>query len=593
MEKPTDQVIDQIIKRLDKIEADISILKTALSEMRPRPQSKVAEFTDASPPARPVLPPKPPKPPKPSGSLESDIGTKWIGRIGMVAIIFGAAFFLKYSFDNRLIGETGRIILGLVSGIAFIGLGEYFQSRRHWPVYGQILSGGGIAILYFSLYAAFAFYRVLTQPLAFGALFVVTTTGITLSVRYSAASIAALGLLGGFLTPLMLSTGENRPLVLFSYILLLDAGILAVAQLREWSFFSVLSLAGTIFIYVLWHSQFYTPEQQLIAFGVVTVFFFFYNLQALFGASGKARILSDQAIIMLSAAWYFLSVFAQYRFEYTWGFKAFSIALSAATLGLAALSKRSRHGDPGITAVFAAVSAVANVVAVFVILEKEWQSAALAAQMATFIFLGVRLSMPFFRIAGYLLAVAVIMQFLARSVLILGPFDSYTILLNRRFLICAFIIAMFYATSWIISRGRSVLSRDEGIFAPLSLIIAQVLSVFLLSLEISDFYASEPGAGNWLLFSGSYASQLALSILWAVYAMLLVAAGIFRRSLLLRILGMLLFGFTIAKVFFIDLSELRTIYRIVSFVCLGLILLGVSYAYNRFTGRIFGERRNV
>lgn len=200
-------------------------------------------------------------------SLENAIGTRWIGRIGVLAILFGVAFFLKYSFDNKLIGETGRVILGIFWGAAFIGTGEYLQKKKNLGLYGQMLSGGVLAVLYLALYAAFALYHLIPAPLATVGMLAITSTGMTLSIRYSTYSLAAIALLGGFLTPIMLSTVQNQPLTLFGYILLLDIGTLLLLRFRQWPSLVAASLFGTVLLYFGWHSEFFNNDQRWLAFG--------------------------------------------------------------------------------------------------------------------------------------------------------------------------------------------------------------------------------------------------------------------------------------------------------------------------------------
>src|SRR5207237_10032411 len=122
--------------------------------------------------------------------------------------------FLKYAFENQWIGPRGRVIIGLGLGLAFLMLGERLRSRgyRH---YSHGLSGGGISILYLSIFAAFAFYHLIEQLPAFLLMTLVTTTAVLLAARYDALPIAVLGLIGGFLTPIVLSTGVDNEAGLF------------------------------------------------------------------------------------------------------------------------------------------------------------------------------------------------------------------------------------------------------------------------------------------------------------------------------------------------------------------------------------------
>jgi uncharacterized membrane protein len=266
-EEERDQCIDVLIAKVKSLEDEIAKLKgiPPVRQTMPVQQNKGYDSSQGI-----FIPDPEPKQRKETvktsdSSLESAIGTRWIGRIGVLAILFGVAFFLKYSFDNRLIGETGRIILGLVWGSVFIGAGEYLQKKKNLILYGQMLTGGGLAVFYLSLYAAFALYHLIPAPLAAAGMLAVTTTGMTLSARYSAYSLAAIALLGGFLTPIMLSTGQNQPLTLFGYILLLDAGTLLLLRFRPWPSLAAASLCGTALLYLGWHSEFYTDSQRWLS----------------------------------------------------------------------------------------------------------------------------------------------------------------------------------------------------------------------------------------------------------------------------------------------------------------------------------------
>lgn len=524
-------------------------------------------------------------------SLENAIGTRWIGRIGMLAILFGVAFFLKYSFDNKLIGETGRVILGIVCGAVFIGAGEYFQKKRSLELYGQMLSGGGLAVLYLALYAAFALYHLIPAPLVTAGMIAVTTTGMTLSTRYSTYSLAAIALLGGFLTPVMLSTGQNQPLALFGYILLLDTGTLVLLRFRKWPSLVAASLAGTVLLYMIWHSEFFSDDQRPLAFGVIALFFVFYNLYILISRfySRNVETKIDQAVIFGSAAFFFLAFFAQYNWESTWLVKSFSLILAGVEIGMAELVRR-RAPTAGITvAAYAAVSVIMTVIATFVALEQRWILPALAAEMATLGWIGFRLDFPLLRQGSYILGLLVLFRFAEDVSLNLEPFESFMPVFNGRFLVCGAAVAGFYILMGIIARNRDKHGVNERYLLEVTFIITQVLTLVLLSFEVHDFFRFR-SPGQFLEWGAShYAYQLSLSVLWAAYASLLTGAGILKRIRGARVFGILLLGMTVLKVFFVDLSALRTFYRIISFIVLGLLLLAVSYAYNRYKHFIFGE----
>ncbi len=586
-----DKCIDVLFERVKALEAEVARLKGT-----PLPEEKRTAQRDADTGAKRefiyIESDQKPGPVKPAdSSLENAIGTRWIGRVGMLAILFGVAFFLKYSFDNRLIGETGRVILGMIGGAAFIGAGEYFQKRRNMELYGQMLSGGGLAVLYLALYAAFALYHLIPLPLATAGMIAVTTTGMTLSIRYSTYSLAAIALLGGFLTPIMLSTGENRPLALFGYILLLVTGALLLLRFRQWPSLVAASLAGTVLIYMSWHSEFFSADQRPLAFGVITLFFVFYNLyifiSRLYSQHPESKI--DQIIIFGSAAFFFLAFFAQYDWESTWPVKGFSLILAAVEIGLAELIRRRTPAATLTIAAYAAVSVIMTVIATFVALQKGWILPALAAEMAALGWIGFRLDLPAMRAGAYILGLLTLFRFADDIDLTLEPFESFMPVLNDRFLVCAVAVAGFYLLLGVIAANRDRLNANERYLSAVTFVITQVLTLVLFSFEVHDYFRFRSPGQVMAWDASHHAYQLSLSLLWAIYASALTGVGIIRCIRGARMFGILLLGVTVLKVFLVDLSELRTFYRIISFIVLGLLLLAVSYAYNRFKHLIFGE----
>jgi uncharacterized membrane protein len=180
-----------------------------------------------------------------STDLESIFGLTWISRIGAMTLVIGVAFFFKYAFENHWITELGRVLLGLAAGGAAMAFAEWLWRDRH-KTYAQALTGAGIGFVYLSVWAAFALYRLIGQPAAFGLMALTTAGAGLLALRYAGAAIATLGLAGGYATPLLLDTGRS-PWFVLAYTLLLGAGGLWLA--RRWRALEVMSLAGTMLLY--------------------------------------------------------------------------------------------------------------------------------------------------------------------------------------------------------------------------------------------------------------------------------------------------------------------------------------------------------
>ena len=152
-----------------------------------------------------------------SESLEGTIGKLWLNRIGIIAILIGVAYFLKYAFDTGWIGPGGRVAIGLIAGIAVVVWSESFR-RKGSAAFSYSLKAVGIGILYLSLWAASQYFHLVPASAAFVAMILVTASTITLALTQDAEILAVYAMIGGFSTPALVSTGQNHEIVLFSYV---------------------------------------------------------------------------------------------------------------------------------------------------------------------------------------------------------------------------------------------------------------------------------------------------------------------------------------------------------------------------------------
>lgn len=186
--------------------------------------------TAAAPTLRPAA--IPPSSSTPSSDWERFAGENLAARLGIAALVLGVGFFVKYAFDSDLLGPLAQVLGGIAIGLALILTGHW--QRRAVPALASVLTGGGVAVLYLSGTLAFQQYQLFSQPVAFGLMAAVTLLGGALAVYYDRAELAVVALVGGFAAPLLLRTGVARWPALFTYILLLDAGALALALFRRW-----------------------------------------------------------------------------------------------------------------------------------------------------------------------------------------------------------------------------------------------------------------------------------------------------------------------------------------------------------------------
>jgi len=238
-------------------------------EPTPEPEPVIAE-----PPPPPPPPPIPqPVPAQPAAAFdwENFIGVKLFAWIAGIALVLAAIFFLKYSIDNGWLTSRVQAAIGILAGSLLIWICE-LRIARDYKVTANAMHGAGIAILYATLFAMYARWELIIAPFAFGMMILVTAVAVWLSIRRESVFIALLGLLGGFATPAMLSTGENRPIGLFTYLLLLNIGLAWVAWRRRWTTLSIISLIFTAIYQWGWIAKFLTASQLPLAAGIFLVF---------------------------------------------------------------------------------------------------------------------------------------------------------------------------------------------------------------------------------------------------------------------------------------------------------------------------------
>jgi uncharacterized membrane protein len=215
----------------------------------------------------PRLPPPPPPIPAKPFDWEAFFGVKLFAWIGGFVLFLGIVFLVKYSFENNLITPAMRVTIGTVVGLGLIVTG-WFTAARNFRVSGQSLCATGILVLYGNIFAAHVFYGLIALVPAFVSMAIVTAGAFFLAVRMNAQVIVILGLLGGFLTPVLLSTGVDRPLALFGYIAVLNVGVAAVALRKRWDYLILLAALCTIMMEFAWAGRFFTIWKANTAFAI-------------------------------------------------------------------------------------------------------------------------------------------------------------------------------------------------------------------------------------------------------------------------------------------------------------------------------------
>ena len=524
-----------------------------------------------------------------SADLEGTIGKLWFNRVGIFALLFGVAFFLKYAFDNNWIGPSGRVALGLLAGIAVVIWSERFRSKGH-TLFSYSLKAVGIGTMYLSLWGAYQIYHLVPSAVAFIAMIVVTASTVTLAITQDAEILGVYAMIGGFSTPVLLSTGENHEMVLFSYVCLLDLAILIMVTFKPWRRLLWGSFVGTWSLYLGWYASYYTNAQRPFTVLFAALFFALFAVVPLLTPLTRSRwhkgySVTLTALPLANAAVFFFALFVMYSTEtvtLTW----YALALAAVYLLLASLTKGRTGSEPDVvklvTLLHIAVAIAFITMAVPLKLNSHWITIGWLVESAVLLGISVRSQATFLRyFAAITLALGIF------RLLVIDNFQVTTLLFNARFGTYLVAIAIL---AGIVTAGDRFASEQEKPFVIFAGVALNVLALFALTLEAHDFFARQLTAsymsnrtlGGYGPFQQiEFARNFTYSAIWLAYGACLMAFGFWRRSAFVRWQALVLIAFTIGKVFLFDSSSLGTGYRIISFMALGVVLMTISYVYSR------------
>jgi uncharacterized membrane protein len=562
---------------------------TGSTEVRPSPPPA---------PAR-ILSTKPSVP-----DLEARIGSHWLNRIGISAVLVGVSYFLKFAFDNNWIGPTGRVVIGLLAGIVIVIWSERFRSRGY-RLFSYSLKAVGIGILYLSLWAAFQVYSLVPGSVAFAMMLAVTSATAVMAWTQDAEILAAFALIGGFTTPLLLSTGQNHEAALFSYVAILDLGALALVILKPWRRLLVLGYAGTLLLYIGWYVSFYDYTQLRLTVGFATLFFAIFAVAPLLARPGDAQGRLSESVplflALVNAAGYFLQIYIMYQEIDAKDAAWFALALAAVYIFLSRQT-RARAGSPEaartVDLLHLALAIGFITVAIPIRLDAHWITMGWFVEAAALLWVADRVHSELlntFAVGALALGVG--------RLLFIDNFYVTRPILNTRMATYAVAIAVLGAVARYGSRRKDETGRAA---AAVCVIALNLLALRGLSLEVSSYYAQEmtkvrPRALQWnqddLIDLSNWhrvkiARDFTYSALWMAYGAMLMVVGFWRRSSFVRWQALALIAFTIGKVFLYDVSELDRGYRIVSFIVLGALLLAISFVYQRDWLRLAGRKNS-
>lgn len=689
------------------------LAQTVSEEAALEPAAAAEALPEAETAPQPAAPAPPSAKPAAPQSLEFVMGSKWLLWAGAVMVIIGVAYFLKYAYDNNYIGPKGRLAIGSFWGIVAMYLGEHF--RRRFAVLADGVTGIGLAIFYACVYFSFQVYHLSSAGVSFGFAIGVTALAITLAVAHNAVAIAVVAVIGGFLSPVLLSTGENHPYALFLYIAVLDLVAMGAAYYRRWRLLEGLCFLGTCLMYSGWYAKFYHTDQagqMMPALIFATLFYLMFLLiPTLHGLIRRVRESPEGVTLVALNAFFWLMNY--YRILYP----EHSQMLGFVCIGQAVLmfvlfrAWTVRVGSDTRTAELLLIATLALVMAAVPLHLKLYGiPIAWGLEGALLAYAGVRFNQAITRfaaVAALVLAAGGLLHRLPLHTAVFVP------VLNIPFGSWALVSAAAIVASWLLNRRPKVETDNwiNGFLAPAAFVLGFALACGALSLEVAGYwqrvytgpdrhthavdslvllwsiipaavatvlhrkrlldtpfevlmwacfvmgcffffvalfmdtgnaqllfvnsrfplrfpfllalwwaasrYAADSRLTNssvleiagYVLLAFLLASEIGqwsadsdivnrraglalVSAVWAAEAMALIWFGLTSRRKMRRLVGFVLFGVTIGKVLLVDTQQLEQVYRIISFIGSGILIVGAAYFYHRYSAMLQKEEGN-
>lgn len=248
-EKPIQKAAPPVITTTPKEEIKLVIIPEIKKPEIPNPVINIKKNEEV------IIERKVPPPiiaafPKSGTDLEKFIGENLLSKIGIAVLVLGISFFVKFAIDKNWIKEAGRVIIGLIAGGILIGIAH--RIRHSYRSFSSVLMGGGLTVFYFTIAFAFHEYHLIGQKAAFGIMVLITILAVLLSLYYDRLELAVLATIGGFITPFLVRGEQDNYVALFTYLCILNSGLMVLAWFKRWPLINVIALSFTTLIYGSW-----------------------------------------------------------------------------------------------------------------------------------------------------------------------------------------------------------------------------------------------------------------------------------------------------------------------------------------------------
>lgn len=590
-------------------------------------------------PSQTFAPAQPAPVPKPEVVLTpEEREEKWgriLGIVGVLAVLLGVAFFLKYAFSNNLIGVTGRVIIGIIAGAAFISVGQYL--REKYRAYSNILIGCGIGLLYLTTFASFAFYNLIGSAMAYGLIIGITGLAVILSIIDNAMVLATIGVVGGFLTPIFLTLQNASLSQVLTYVLILDIGVMITAYVYKWRKLSGIAFVGTWILVFATYSSLYVNTDKFVLCIFLTLYFLSFLASSIFHHVVRKEISdeSDLFVIVVNALTYAGSIYAllYHPFQNFMGF--FMVIMALLYFAVSYLSFITNKENTRLNLFLPAMAALFLTLAIPAQLDGPWIALAwfveaIILYVVDYVLKGKNL----YAYGAVVFVVSGIYTFVQFGDKVVYG-NAFRFMLNERFFIFIAGIITAYILAYTLHLAlaqKMELTKGLKNMVTIYFVLAQLASLFIITTEISAMYSNRIASQaeeinvevnklnsdyNFIQQSGVASNDMkqadldrkqeminekyrelsslsasnsnqkntTIDIVWILYSLIAFAIGFGFKNKSFRTTGLLVMAITAIK-FFVDMWSFGPVYRIVTSLAFGVIALIASFVYAKYRNKL-------
>ena len=399
------------------------------------------------------------------------MGGNTLARVGVLLLFIGVGFLVKYATDHVHVPIAVRLAGVALGGIVLLLFGWRLRLRRQG--YAMILQGAGVGLLYLTVFGALRLYDLLPAAAAFGLLVCIAALSAWLAIRQDAVALAAVGVVGGFLAPILTSSHSENHVLLFGYYALLNAGILGIAWFKAWRSLNLLGFVFTFVIATFWGVTRYRPEHFASTEPFLILFFLFYVAIAVLYALRQSFALRDyvDGTLVFGTPLFVAGLQSGLVRDMPYGMAFSAIGMSAVYLVLARIlhARRNEHARQLVEA-FLALGVIFATIAIPLALDARWTSATWALEGAAMLWVGVRQRRRVVRAFGLLLQFGAGLAFASGLTLWRASVPDRTWpLLNSDFVGALLVGLAGLFSAWFVQRRRTDLTESERTWAILLL----------------------------------------------------------------------------------------------------------------------------